>query len=156
MKLSTVSTWVVTDDWATAAAVLRIASRLVQGIQDGLVQRGFDDVRPVHGFAFARIGGGRVTTADLAAHLGVTKQAASQVVEHLVSRGYVRREDDPLDGRARLLVLTDRGRACTAAAEAAAGDVVVQWRSMLPAAPFVALQSALLAIAEPGPLRPAW
>jgi len=75
-----------------AAAVLRVASQLVDGIQQGLARRGFDDVRPVHGFAFARISGARVTTSELAAHLGVTKQAAAQLVDHLVEHGYLRRE----------------------------------------------------------------
>lgn len=147
---------VVQSDPVIAAAVLRVASQLVDGIQQGLVRRGFDDVRPVHGFAFARIGGARATTSDLAAHLGVTKQAAAQLVEHLVQRGYLRREADPNDGRARLLVLTDRGRACTVAADQAAGDVVQHWRDQLPDAQFTQLQEALQRIALPGRLRPAW
>lgn len=144
------------SDPALAAAVLRVASQLVDGIQAGLVRRGFDDVRPVHGFAFARLSGAPATASDLAAHLGVTKQAAAQLVDHLVERGYVRRHVDPSDRRARLLVLTARGKACTAAADAAAADVVRQWRDQLPASQFEQLQHALRALAVPGRLRPAW
>jgi len=147
---------VAESDPATAAAVLHVASQLVDGIRHGLARRGFHDVRPVHGFAFARISGARATTSDLAAHLGVTKQAAAQLVEHLVGRGYLRREADPSDGRARLLVLTDHGRACTFAADQAAADVVQQWRDQLPAEQFKQLQEALARIALPGRLRPAW
>jgi len=142
-------------DPAVAAAVLRVASQVVDGIQQGLARRGFDDVRPVHGFAFARLSGAPATASELAAHLGVTKQAAAQLVDHLVKRGYLRREPDPTDRRARLLVLTERGRACTAAADQAAGDVVQHWRNQLPAAQFEQLQQALHAIAVPGRLRPA-
>lgn len=144
------------DDPGTAAAVLRVASQLVDGIQQGLQQRGFDDVRPVHGFAFARITGGQTTTSDLATHLGVSKQAAAQLVEHLVQRGYLRREANPADGRARFLVLTEHGRACTVAADQAAGDVVQQWRNELPPEQFEQLQDALLRLAVLGRLRPAW
>lgn len=144
------------SDPATAAAVLRVASQLVDGIQQGLHRRGFDDVRPVHGFAFARISAARATTSDLAAHLGVTKQAAAQLVDHLVDRGYLRREADPTDGRARLLVLTDRGRACTLAAEHAAGEVIRHWRDQLPSEQFDHLSTALQRIAVPGRLRPSW
>lgn len=144
------------EDAGTAAAVLRVASQLVDGIQQGLRHRGFDDVRPLHGFAFARISGGPTTTSDLATHLGVSKQAAAQVVDHLVQRGYLRRESNPADGRARFLVLTEHGRACTVAADEAAGNVVEQWRHQLPQHQFEQLQDALLRLAVPGRLRPTW
>lgn len=140
----------------TAAAVLRVATQLVDGIQEGLTARGFDDVRPAHGFAFARISGARATTVDLAAHLGITKQAAAQLVEHLVERGYLTREADPGDGRAKLLVLTTRGRACTRAAEQAADDVVRGWEARLAPQQFAEMRDALAQIAIPGRLRPAW
>lgn len=143
-------------DPATATAVLRVASQLIDGIQAGMVRRGYDDVRPVHGFAFARISGGRTTVTDLAAHLGVTKQAAAQLVDHLVAHGYVQRERDPSDGRVRLLVLTGRGRACTAAADQAAGEVVSAWRAQLSAEQFEQLHHGLSLIAAPGHLRPTW
>src|SRR4051794_8541645 len=119
------------EEWGTAVAVLQVATQLVDEIQAGVVARGFDDVSPTHGFAFVRISSGPATTSDVAEHLGVTKQAASQLVEHLVRRGYVRREHDPRDARARLLVLTDRGERCTEAATAAAGDAVRSWRGRL-------------------------
>lgn len=143
------------DDWQTAAAVLRLSSQLSDGIQQGMARRGFDDVRPAHGFAFVRVSSGDATTADVAAHLGITKQAASQLVEHLVKLGYVTREADPRDARARLLVLTERGRACTRAAEESAAETVDGWRRLDPAQ-FRALQGALDAIVAPGRLRPAW
>lgn len=136
--------------------MLRVASQLVDGVQKGLAERGFDDVRPVHGFAFARLSGDRSTTADLAEHLGVTKQAASQLVGHLVAHGYLMREVDSRDGRARLLVLTERGNACTSAAEQAAADTVDRWKDQLPAQRFADLASSLRTIAAPGRLRPAW
>lgn len=143
-------------DPALAAAILRVASQLVDGIQAGMAQRSFDDVRPVHGFAFARLSGAPTTAAELATHLGVTKQAAAQLVDHLVEHGYLRREPDPTDRRARLLVLTERGHACTAAADQAAGEVVQHWRDQLPQPQFELLQQALHTIAVPGRLRPAW
>lgn len=142
--------------WQVAAAVLRLGSQLVDGIQDGLARRGFDDVRPAHGFAFVRISAGDATTADLATYLGVTKQAASQLVDHLVRRGYLTREPDPTDARARLLRLTGRGQACTLAAEDAAAETVVAWRGQLEPAEFASLEVALRKIVVPGRLRPSW
>jgi DNA-binding MarR family transcriptional regulator len=144
------------DSWGTAVAVLRLTSQLVDGIQEGLARRGFDDVRPAHGFAFARISEGDATTADVAEHLGITKQAAGQLVEYLVDYGYVMRQPDERDARARLLLLTERGRACTVAAEAAAAETVDGWRSQLSRSGFAQLQAALIAITTPGRLRPFW
>ena len=136
--------------------MLRLASQLVDGVQEGLARRGFDDVRPAHGFAFVRISAGDATTADVAQHLGITKQAAAQLVEYLVERRYVERRPDPRDARARLLVLTQRGRGCTAAAQAAATEAVDRWKNQLGSSEFGHLQDALAAITEPGRLRPAW
>jgi DNA-binding MarR family transcriptional regulator len=144
------------DRWDTAVAVLRLATQLVDGIQEGVKQRGFDDIRPAHGFAFARISAGDATTADVAVHLGITKQAAAQLVDYLVARGYVERCPDPRDARARLLVLTDRGWACTAAAEEAATETADLWKRRLGPSSYLHLATALDALVEPGRLRPAW
>ncbi len=144
------------ESWETAVGLLRLASQLVDGVQEGLARRGFDDVRPAHGFAFVRISHGDATTADVAEHLGVTKQAAAQLVEYLVDHNYVVRQPHPRDARARLLVLTDRGIACTEAAEVAAAETVDQWRSQLGPREFAQLQASLRAITAPGRLRPSW
>ena len=144
------------DSWETAIAVLRLASQLVDGIQEGLARRGFNDVRPAHGFAFARISEGDATTADVAEHLGITKQATGQLVDYLVDHGYVMRRPDERDARARLLLLTERGRACTVAAEAAAMQTVDGWRSQLGPSEFGQLQMAFRTITTPGRLRPSW
>jgi len=144
------------DSWETAVAVLRLASQLVDGIQEGLARRGFNDVRPAHGFAFERISEGEATTADVAEHLGITKQATGQLVDYLVNRGYVMRRPDERDARARLLLLTERGRACTVAAEAAATETVDGWRSQLGPSEFGQLQVAFSTITTRGRLRPSW
>jgi DNA-binding MarR family transcriptional regulator len=144
------------EDWATATEILRLASELVEGIQSGLAARGYDDVRPAHGFAFVRLSAAPATTAQLAEYLGITKQAMSEVVHHLIARGYLARQPDPSDRRAQLLLLTDRGQACTRAAEQAAAETVGSWRNRLSTEQFAELQGALHAIAQPGRLRPAW
>ncbi len=136
--------------------VLAAASRLVEGIQAGLAARGYPDLRPAHGFAFARIDAGDATVLDVAAHLGVTKQAASQLVEQLVQGGYLRRTPDAADARRKVLALTARGRAVTRAAEEAALQTVGQWRPELGAAGLRELHDLLARLDLAGPLRPAW
>ncbi|WP_443047675.1 MarR family winged helix-turn-helix transcriptional regulator [Streptomyces sp. H39-S7] len=138
------------------ANLLAAAGGLTAVINDGVVARGFDDIRPAHGFAFARLAPFGATAADLAEHLGVTRQAASQMVEELVRKGYVERRPHPDDARARLVVLTDRGWACTRAAEEAAADAVRPWAALLGERRLRALRDDLARLAPGGPIRPNW
>ncbi|MGV9454277.1 MarR family winged helix-turn-helix transcriptional regulator [Streptomyces sp. NPDC003635] len=141
---------------ALTYALLATAGDLTRRINDSVVARGFEEVRPAHGFAFARLAQGDATVTDLAAHLGVTKQAASQLVDELVRRGYVERRPHPRDARARLIVLTERGWACTRAAEEAAAEVVEEWSALVGDGEMRAVAHQLLRIAPSGPIRPVW
>ncbi|MFD3381109.1 MULTISPECIES: MarR family winged helix-turn-helix transcriptional regulator [unclassified Streptomyces] len=141
---------------ALSAALLAVAGELTQRIHEGVVARGFEGVRPAHGFAFARLAPGGATVTELAAHLGVTKQAASQLVDEIVRKGYAERRPHPDDARARLVVLTEQGWACTRAAEEAAAEAVALWVELLGEGEVRALRDRLLRIAPYGPIRPAW
>ncbi|MET9735397.1 MarR family transcriptional regulator [Streptomyces sp. NPDC006458] len=144
------------DAMALSAALLAVAGDLTQRIHDGVVARGFEGLRPAHGFAFARLAPGGATVTELAVHLGVTKQAASQLVDEIVRKGYAVRRPHPGDARARLIVLTERGRACTRAAEEAAAEAVRVWAAVLGEAELAALRERLARIAPAGPVRPTW
>lgn len=141
---------------ALSAALLAVAGELTRRIHDGVVARGFEGVRPAHGFAFTRLAPDGATVTELAVHLGVTKQAASQLVDELVRKGYAERRPHPGDARARLVVLTESGRACTRAAEEAAAEAVRAWGEVLGEAQVRALWDGLLHITPDGPIRPAW
>ncbi|GHD95399.1 MarR family winged helix-turn-helix transcriptional regulator [Streptomyces naganishii] len=141
---------------ALSAALLAVAGELTHRIHDGVVARGFEGVRPAHGFAFARLAPGGATVTELAAHLGVTKQAASQLVDEIVRKGYAERRPHPDDARARLIVLTERGWACTRAAEEAAAEAVRAWGAVAGEAEVRELGRLLGRIAPYGPVRPAW
>ena len=136
--------------------LLGAARSLVDGIDAGVRARGFTDLRPAHGFAFARLAGGGATVVQLAEHLDVTKQAASQMVEDLVTKGYVERHPHPDDARARLIVLTEKGWACTRAAEEAADEILRPWAAQMGTGRLAALRSDLAKLATPGRLRPTW
>lgn len=136
--------------------VLAASGAAVAGIQDALQRSGYPDVRPAHGFAFVRIARGNATALDVAQHLGITKQAAGKLVDQLVERGYVVRTHDPADRRRRPLQLTQHGRACTEAAEAAAQQVVASWQDRLGADGVAALRTLLQQLDLSGPIRPTW
>ncbi len=48
---------------------------------------------------------------ELACHLGISKAAASQMINRLVEFGLVNRLEDPQDRRIKLLTLTEEGQA---------------------------------------------
>jgi DNA-binding MarR family transcriptional regulator len=77
---------------------------------------GQGDLRPVHGMAFQALKGPGATASELAERLGVTKQAAGQIVDDLEKRGYVRRTPHPEGGRRKLVVLTPTATAHLAVA----------------------------------------
>ncbi|SHN44497.1 MarR family winged helix-turn-helix transcriptional regulator [Cryptosporangium aurantiacum] len=143
------------DELALSTLLLGAAGTLVERIHAGTARRGFDDLRPTHGFVFVRLAPSGATVTEIAEHLGVTKQAASQLVEELVGKGYVERRPHPSDARARLVVLTERGWACTRAADAAAAEAVGAWVEVLGQDRITALVDDLRRVVGRGPLRPA-
>ena len=83
-------------------------------IVEGVVAAGFPQ-KPKHSAVFAQISldGSRLT--ELARKANMTPQSMGELVDELVEMGYVVRRRDPDDGRAKLIVLTERGRDAVAA-----------------------------------------
>jgi DNA-binding MarR family transcriptional regulator len=77
-------------------------------IVEGVVGAGYPQ-KPKHSAVFAQISpdGSRLT--ELARKAGMSPQAMGELVDELVDMGYVLRRPDPDDGRAKLIVLTERG-----------------------------------------------
>jgi DNA-binding MarR family transcriptional regulator len=146
------------------AALLAFSFRaMVDELHRRLETLGFDDVRPAHGFVFVRLAPDGATGNELAEHLGVSKQAASQMVDYLEEHGYVARRPHPGDGRGKLVVLTERGWACIRAVEAIfadlerrAAEVVGAERLELLRADLHRLVCTLGDGAPPRRLRPVW
>lgn len=95
-----------------------MADELLERIEDA----GYEGISMSAHLVFEALppAGTRLTT--IAGRIGMTHQAAGEVVSDLERRGFLTRTPDPADGRARLVVLTDRGRRLvrTALAEIAA------------------------------------
>jgi len=96
-------------------------------------------------------------------HLGVTKQAAAQLLDRLEQAGFVERRADPRDHRARLAVLTPAGWDVVGAASEVWRQVEGEVRDALGAERFEALSHDLRRVAELGGalepplrLRPVW
>jgi DNA-binding MarR family transcriptional regulator len=98
----------------TIAMLGRAYSLLGFQIVDGVVGAGFPQ-KPSHSAVFAQINpqGSRLT--QLARGAKMTPQAMGELVDELEELGYVERQPDPTDRRAKLIVLTPRGHECIAA-----------------------------------------
>jgi DNA-binding MarR family transcriptional regulator len=82
---------------------------VVRRVSAGLVEAGFDDLRPAHTAVFQHIEAGGSRLTDLAERAQITKQSMGYLVDHLEQCGYLERRPDPSDRRAVLISLTDRG-----------------------------------------------
>lgn len=100
----------------TVAMLGRAYSLLGFRIVDGVVGAGFPQ-RPAHSAVFAQIDAGGSRLTELAHRANMTPQAMGELVDQLESLGYLVRRPDPRDRRAKLIVLTARGKACVEAAQ---------------------------------------
>jgi DNA-binding MarR family transcriptional regulator len=93
-------------------------------VRAALVGAGCDDI-PRHGVSvLADLDHGAPDSAfspqaDVVASLGLSKQAASQLIDTLVLREYLERRNDPVDRRRMEVQLTDRGRHAAKAIQSA-------------------------------------
>ena len=97
-------------DWAPLPALLDdLASDGFAEFRARLRQAGHPAIRQGHGcvFRFIHEGGSRLT--DLAESSGLSKQSVGEVVDDLEKLGYVERAQDPQDGRAKVIRLTEQG-----------------------------------------------
>ncbi len=69
--------------------------------------------------------------ADLARAAQLSKQTVGSIVDQLEAAGYVSREPDPTDGRARLVTITDKGREIIALSIPVVREVESAWQAHL-------------------------
>jgi DNA-binding MarR family transcriptional regulator len=70
---------------------------------------GLAGIRPSHLHVFANMVGGGKRLTELADAASMTLPSMQELVDDLQRRGIVARQPDPRDGRAKLIVLTEKG-----------------------------------------------
>ncbi|PZF79779.1 MarR family winged helix-turn-helix transcriptional regulator [Jiangella anatolica] len=88
-----------------------------------LAERGHGDVRAAHGAIFQHLDDTGTTVSRLAERAQITKQAAAELVQYLEAHGYVVREPDPSDRRAKLVLPTAKGREVVAIAQSVVPEI---------------------------------
>jgi DNA-binding MarR family transcriptional regulator len=86
--------------------------------------------------------------ADVVASLGLTKQAASQLIDTLVLREYLERRNDPIDRRRMEVGLTERGRTAAIAIRTAIDDVEATLAQLITSDELRGLRAGLAAYRE--------
>jgi DNA-binding MarR family transcriptional regulator len=133
---------------------------LIADLHVRLTSGGYDDLRPAHGFVFQRVAGTGATAAEIATHLGITRQSTQQILDELELADYLQRVPNPADGRSKRIVLTLKGETCLEIVEAAFNEIDRTWLKQLGKDSFLTLKVCLASISEAsnirGPLRPAW
>jgi DNA-binding MarR family transcriptional regulator len=94
---------------------------------------------------------GAVPLAALIRQLRVSKQAAGQLVDTLVARGYIERAADASDRRRLTVTLTERGRAAARVQRAARSEIDAQLLARVGAAAVRQTRHTLGALIEMGP-----
>jgi DNA-binding MarR family transcriptional regulator len=117
-------------------------------VQGQLVAAGFDDLPRGGPYVLGAMANRGGAARDVMEQLGISKQAASKLIDLLVVRGYLAREVDPADRRRLSLSVTDRGRAAARIVGVTVGSVEQELARRLPPGDLEALRRGLTALAE--------
>ncbi len=136
-------------DEASIPALLRGArGSYAHTIAAYLAEAGCEDLPQNGPFVLGGMASHRASAVDMIRGLGVTRQAASQLIDTLVVRGYLSREVNPADRRRLNIELTDRGRGAAEAIAAAIGQVDEELATMITPAEQAGLRTGLIALAK--------
>lgn len=104
---------------------------LQQLVAGELARRGFDDLRPSLIAVAQHVGADGTRITELAARAWLSKATVVHAVDELERLGYVTREPDPADRRAKLVKPTARARAGEQAARQAIAEIRDAWSRLL-------------------------
>lgn len=120
-------------------------------IHQRLIDAGFDDVRPALRLVIRDVLTAEMRPTDLAGRLGVSKQAANDVLREFEAGGYVTLVPDPDDGRAKRIVATARGTALVQTASQISADIAERWTTRIGTQRFAEFEEVLREVATNDP-----
>ena len=108
-----------------------------------MLRRGYPWVAEARGGVIGHLRPGGRPQSELAALLGVSKQAVQQFVDELVEEGAIERAVDPKDARGRIVRLTARGVAFIEEGNAVKREIEKSYAKRIGKARLEALNTAL-------------
>ena len=136
------------EDVAIPALLRAARGSYAHAIKASLTTAGIDDLPRNGAFVVGGMGNHGGSAVDMIRGLGVTKQAASQLIDILVLRGYLTRDVNPDDRRRMTIELTDRGRAAAGAVRSAIESIDTELARMVSPAQLAGLRAGLFALAD--------
>jgi DNA-binding MarR family transcriptional regulator len=135
----------------TVGSMLRSAwTELIDEVFENLHAAGFDDLRPVHQPILRDLLTSNLRPSELGARLGLSKQAANDLVREFEAKGYITLEPDPDDGRAKRIIATERGRQAGETAQASSEAVGRRWSELVGAERYAVFEEVLRTIVDAG------
>jgi DNA-binding MarR family transcriptional regulator len=111
-------------------------------------EAGFGDLVPAHLAVLRYPGPSGRRPSELAAEVGMTKQAMNYLLGQLEGLGYVVRRDDPDDQRSKRVHLTKRGEELRAAIRRTVGAIEQELEAELGPAAYAKLRQLLVLLNE--------
>lgn len=128
----------------SVVALLRIVwEDAIVEVYDGLLAAGFDDIRPAQRMLIRDVLTAGLRPTDLAARLGMSKQATNDVLRDFEACGYITLVPDPDDGRAKRIQATERGTALVQTASQISSDIADRWAERVGRRRFAQFQGVL-------------
>jgi len=132
------------DEVAFPALLRAARSTYRSAVRDALSDAGCDDLPRNGAYVIGGIARNGSPLSEIIQELGVSKQAAGQLVDTIVMRGYLHRAPDPEDRRRLTVTLTERGHMAASVVRAAV-ELVDSEVSTLVGVEYVAHARATLA-----------
>ncbi|NMN98958.1 MarR family transcriptional regulator [Nocardiaceae bacterium YC2-7] len=137
----------VTDESPPLARLFAIAFRtLIDGLHERLAARGWHDVKPTFGFVLLAAREAGIQSSEVAALLGISKQAASKIVDAMVEADYVSRSPHPDDQRAKIVTLTVRGAQLLDDVEQIYAELESEWATIVGGAQIEGMRENLVTV----------
>ncbi len=116
-------------------------------IHRALVAAGFTDIRKAHRTVLRDLLTAGLRPTELAGRMGVSKQAANDVLREFEAGGYITLARDPDDGRAKRIVATERGAALVRTASQTSAAIIGRWTDRVGPERFAEFETVLREIA---------
>lgn len=135
----------------------QLLGRLLRAFRQDLYRRaqdaGYHDIREAHLQVFGAIDWGGTRLTELAARANMTPPSMAELVDELWALGYLERQPDPTDGRAKLIRPTRKGRRILAEALRAVEDIERGYAETVGSDRFDAMAQTLEALLAAQPQR---
>ena len=126
------------------ARLFAIAFRaLLERVHERLADEGYGDVGSGFGYVLLAARDRPLTGNDVATLLGMSKQAASKLIDAMQTARYLERRDHPEDARAKLLRITPQGKRLLATVERIYAELETEWADVIGADELQRMRSTL-------------